>query len=96
MAAGRASARWWSTALSFPGIVEPFSTEVLFGERVGVLGRNGTGKSHFLAHLAGQSVAHDGDGVLGARVVPGHFCQTHDRPDLDGRAAPSRSSWMPV
>ena len=71
--------------LSFPGIVAPFSTEVLFGERVGVLGRNGTGKSHFLAHLAGQSVAHDGDGVLGARVVPGHFCQTHDRPDLASR-----------
>ncbi len=71
--------------LSFPAIVAPFSTEVLFGERVGVLGRNGTGKSHFLAHLAGQSVADDGHGVLGARVVPGHFCQTHDRPDLASR-----------
>ena len=71
--------------LSFPGIVDPFSTEVVFGERVGVLGLNGTGKSHFLALLAGESVDHEGDGVLGARVVPGYFSQTHDRPDLAGR-----------
>jgi ATPase subunit of ABC transporter with duplicated ATPase domains len=71
--------------LSFPGVVEPFSTEVLFGERVAVLGRNGTGKSHFLAHLAGQSIEHDGRVTLGARVVPGHFCQTHGHPDLGSR-----------
>ncbi len=71
--------------LGFPGIVDPFSTEVLFGERVGVLGLNGTGKSHFLALLAGEPVEHEGSGVLGARVVPGYFSQTHDRPDLVGR-----------
>jgi ATPase subunit of ABC transporter with duplicated ATPase domains len=71
--------------LSFPGVVSPFSTEVLFGERVGVLGGNGTGKSHFLAHLAGKPVAHEGEGVLGARVVPGYFSQTHDRPELGWR-----------
>jgi ATPase subunit of ABC transporter with duplicated ATPase domains len=71
--------------LSFPGIVERFSTEVLFGERVAVLGLNGTGKSHFLALLAGDPVDHAGSGILGARVVPGYFSQTHDRPDLAGR-----------
>jgi ATPase subunit of ABC transporter with duplicated ATPase domains len=71
--------------LSFPGVVESFSTEVLFGERVAVLGRNGTGKSHFLALLAGRSVEHIGQVTLGARVVPGHFSQTHDRPDLASR-----------
>jgi ATPase subunit of ABC transporter with duplicated ATPase domains len=71
--------------LSFPGVVERSSTEVLFGERVAVLGLNGTGKSHFLALLAGEPVDHEGSGVLGARVVPGYFSQTHDRPDLAGR-----------
>ena len=71
--------------LGFPGIVDPFTTEVVFGERVGVLGLNGTGKSHFLALLVGESVEHEGSGVLGARVVPGYFSQTHDRPDLAGR-----------
>ncbi|MCA1843077.1 MAG: ATP-binding cassette domain-containing protein [Actinobacteria bacterium] len=71
--------------LSLAGLVQPFSTEVLFGERIGILGRNGTGKTHFLHLLAGRAIAHDGRAVLGARVVPGLFSQTHDRPDLAGR-----------
>ncbi len=71
--------------LAFPGIVDPFETEVLFGERVGVLGLNGTGKSHFLRLLAGDEVDHHGDWRLGARVVPGHFSQTHDHPELAER-----------
>ncbi|HZC26613.1 MAG TPA: ABC transporter ATP-binding protein, partial [Actinopolymorphaceae bacterium] len=29
--------------------------------------------------------AHEGTWKLGARVVPGHFSQTHERPDLVGR-----------
>jgi hypothetical protein len=32
--------------------MKPFSTEVWFGDRVGVLGSNGSGKSHFLRLLA--------------------------------------------
>lgn len=64
----------------------PWSTEVWFGDRVGVLGDNGTGKSHLLRLLAGdQTVAHEGRCDLGARVVPGHFSQTHDHPELVGR-----------
>lgn len=72
-------------ALSLTGLTQPFSTEVLFGERVGVLGLNGTGKSHFLRLLAGGDVGHEGTCALGARVVPGHFSQTHDHPELVGR-----------
>ena len=34
------------------GLMRPFSTEIWFGERVGVLGSNGSGKSHFLRLLA--------------------------------------------
>jgi ATPase subunit of ABC transporter with duplicated ATPase domains len=71
--------------LGFPGIVEPFDTEVIFNERVGVLGLNGTGKSHFLRLLAGGDVAHTGEARLGARVVPGHFSQTHEHPELIGK-----------
>ncbi len=70
--------------LAFPGLVEPFDTEVLFGERVGILGRNGTGKTHFLQLLAGLDVDHTGEAVLGARVVPGWFSQTHDRLAIGG------------
>jgi ATPase subunit of ABC transporter with duplicated ATPase domains len=71
--------------LSIAGLVDDFSTEVLFGERVGVLGLNGTGKSHFFRLLAGEAIDHAGEWRLGARVVPGYFSQTHEHPELEGR-----------
>ena len=71
--------------LSIPGLVEPFSTEILFGERVAVLGPNGTGKSHFIKLLGGEPISHEGEWKLGARVTPGLFSQLHERPDLVGK-----------
>jgi ATPase subunit of ABC transporter with duplicated ATPase domains len=71
--------------LALPGLVRPFHLEVVYGERIAVVGPNGTGKSHFLRLLAGQPVAHQGEWRLGARVVPGWFAQTHDTPQLEGR-----------
>jgi len=38
--------------LELSGLMKPFSTEIWFGDRVGVLGSNGSGKSHFLRLLA--------------------------------------------
>ncbi|MFF3321362.1 ATP-binding cassette domain-containing protein [Streptomyces sp. NPDC002889] len=73
------------TDLELTGLMKPFSLEVFYGERVAVLGSNGSGKSHFLRLLAGESVAHTGEWKLGARVVPGHFAQTHAHPELLGR-----------
>ncbi|MQA78256.1 MAG: ATP-binding cassette domain-containing protein [Streptosporangiales bacterium] len=88
--------------LALTGLTSPFDTEVRYGERVAVLGANGTGKSHFLRLLAGwadidgtarpDAVAHTGAWKLGARVVPGHFAQTHERPDLVGRT-PAEVLW---
>jgi ATPase subunit of ABC transporter with duplicated ATPase domains len=71
--------------LELTGLMRPFDMEVWFGERVAVLGSNGSGKSHFLRLLAGDPVAHEGVARLGARVQPGMFAQTHARPDLAGR-----------
>ncbi|MEU7485553.1 ATP-binding cassette domain-containing protein [Streptomyces sp. NPDC042319] len=71
--------------LELTGLMKPFSLEVFYGERVAVLGSNGSGKSHFLRLLAGDDVAHTGAWKLGARVVPGHFAQTHAHPELEGR-----------
>ncbi|WP_107408098.1 MULTISPECIES: ABC-F family ATP-binding cassette domain-containing protein [unclassified Streptomyces] len=72
--------------LELTGLMKPFDLEVFYGERVAVLGSNGSGKSHFLRLLAGDpSVAHTGMWKLGARVVPGHFAQTHAHPGLEGR-----------
>src|SRR5882757_10854449 len=45
--------------LELTGLMKPFSLEIFYGERVAVLGSNGSGKSHFLRLLAGDdSVAH--------------------------------------
>ncbi|WNI17297.1 ABC-F family ATP-binding cassette domain-containing protein [Actinacidiphila sp. ITFR-21] len=72
--------------LELTGLMRPFDLEVFYGERVAVLGSNGSGKSHFLRLLAGDpSVAHTGTYKLGARVVVGHFAQTHAHPELMGR-----------
>ena len=70
--------------LSIPGLVLPFDLEVSFGERIALLGNNGTGKSHLLRLFAGEEIAHEGRLVLGARVTPGHFKQTHEHPELRG------------
>jgi ATPase subunit of ABC transporter with duplicated ATPase domains len=72
--------------LELTGLMKPFDLEVFYGERVAVLGSNGSGKSHFLRLLAGGDVAHSGSWKLGARVVAGHFAQTHAHPELFGRA----------
>ncbi|MFJ9414748.1 ABC-F family ATP-binding cassette domain-containing protein [Streptomyces sp. NPDC101227] len=74
--------------LELTGLMKPFSLEIFYGERVAVLGSNGSGKSHFLRLLAGDPenpVPHTGAWKLGARVVPGHFAQTHAHPELLGR-----------
>jgi ATPase subunit of ABC transporter with duplicated ATPase domains len=88
--------------LELENLTYPFDVEIWYGDRVAVLGANGTGKSHFLRLLARggtdpdpaavppdadrlAAVVASGNARLGARVVPGHFSQTHDRPDLVGR-----------
>ena len=83
--------------LELTGLMRPFDAEIWYGERVAVLGANGSGKSHFLRLLMSvaddlprgaipaEPVAHSGVARLGARVSPGLFAQTHARPDLAGR-----------
>jgi ATPase subunit of ABC transporter with duplicated ATPase domains len=73
------------SSLTLTGLMRPFDLEIYYGDRVGILGANGAGKSHFLRLLGGADVAHDGSWRLGARVVPGLFAQTHAHPDWVGR-----------
>ena len=67
--------------LELTDLMQPFDAEIFFGERVGVLGANGAGKSHFLRLLGGEDVRHTGTWRLGARVVAGLFAQTHVHPE---------------
>jgi len=87
--------------LELTGLMRPFDLEVWYGDRVAVLGSNGSGKSHFLRLLAAggsdpdiehrpvgvppEPVPHRGVARLGARVRPGWFLQTHEHPELRGR-----------
>lgn len=71
--------------LELTGLTDPFDLEVRQGERVGVLGANGTGKSCLLRLLSGEAVEHRGSFELGARVEARMFHQTDDVPEFRGR-----------
>jgi ATPase subunit of ABC transporter with duplicated ATPase domains len=67
------------------GLVWPFSDEIHFGERVGVIGPNGGGKTHLMRLLAGESEPDDGEVVVGNRVSTGFFTQLNVRDEFAGR-----------
>src|SRR5438270_13607483 len=72
-------------AVGIEGLVAPFSEEVRFGERIGVIGPNGSGKSALLGVLAGSRVADSGELRIGPRVSAGVFTQLQVREDFAGR-----------
>jgi len=72
--------------LTLENLTEPFSIEIFYQDRVAILGKNGSGKSHFLRRLSGdESVRYTGTFKLGARVIPGFFAQTHAHPEFVGK-----------
>lgn len=63
---------------SFPEkkILEDFSYVFRKGERIGILGKNGTGKSTFLNLITGKQRADSGSIEVGETIVYGYYTQT--------------------
>ena len=73
--------------LTLEGLTQEFNFEVFFGDRIAVLGKNGTGKSHFLRLISGDStVKYSGNYKIGARVEIGYFAQTHSHPEFESQS----------
>ncbi len=72
-------------SLGIAELVSPFSDEVHFGERVGMIGPNGSGKSELMKVLAVEREPDAGELVIGPRVSTGFFTQLQSRGDLAGR-----------
>jgi ATPase subunit of ABC transporter with duplicated ATPase domains len=64
------------------GLIRPFSDEIHFGERVAVIGPNGSGKTHLMRLLAGEREPDGGRVTTGPRVSTGYFTQLNARDDL--------------
>jgi ATPase subunit of ABC transporter with duplicated ATPase domains len=72
--------------VEIPGLVSPFEEEIRQGDRVGLIGPNGTGKTRLMRALAGDTdTDHRGELRTGARVQPGYFAQVTETPELAGR-----------
>jgi ATPase subunit of ABC transporter with duplicated ATPase domains len=71
-------------SIAIDDLVAPFSDEIHFGERVGVIGPNGSGKTQLLRVLSGRRDADSGELVVGPRVSTGFFTQLQRRDDLSG------------
>lgn len=77
------------TDLELTGLMRPFDAEVWFGERVAVLGSNGSGKSHFLRLLAAGGTDPDPSaGHLASADVAGAPVPHTGTAKLGARVAP--------
>ena len=72
-------------AVAIGELFMPFSDEVHFGERLGLIGPNGTGKTHLLNALNGKAEGLVGNITFGPRTSVGMFNQVNDRPEFHGR-----------
>jgi len=71
--------------VSIDGLFEPFTEEIYHGERIGLIGPNGTGKTHLLKVLSSEREPETGKIAFGPRTSVGVFTQVNNRPDFLGR-----------
>lgn len=64
--------------VTFKRVIENFSAEIFRGEKVGLIGRNGVGKSTLLKIIVGELKADGGTIKIGNRVKVGYLSQGHE------------------
>ena len=69
--------------LNFKNIIKNFSLEIVKGEKVGLIGRNGVGKSTLLKLIVGEIKADSGEIKIGNRVKIGYLSQGHEELNLN-------------
>jgi ATPase subunit of ABC transporter with duplicated ATPase domains len=81
---GKDSARKVLTAkdLAIKGLIQPFSEEIYFGERIALIGPNGGGKTSLIQVFSGGQDPDHGTVVIGPRVSLGVFTQMNYRTDF--------------
>ena len=62
----------------FKTVIKNFSAEIFKGEKVGLIGRNGVGKSTLLKIIVGDLKADSGEIKIGNRVKIGYLSQGHE------------------
>ena len=78
-------------------VIENFSDRLLAGERVGVIGPNGVGKTTLLRILTGEEFPKSGSIVLGENTRIGYFDQDREiDPTLSVERAVSKTDWVSV
>lgn len=64
--------------INFKGIIKNFDLEIFKGEKIGLIGRNGVGKSTLLKIIVGDLKADSGEIKIGNRVKIGYLSQGHE------------------
>ena len=64
--------------VNFRNVIKNFSAEIFRGEKIGLIGRNGVGKSTLLKIIVGELKADSGEIKIGNRVKVGYLSQGHE------------------
>ena len=64
-------------------VIKDFSTTVMRGDRIGIVGANGAGKSTLLKILLGKLTAQEGAVKLGSKLEVAYFDQLREHLDMD-------------
>ncbi|MBR6012872.1 MAG: ABC-F family ATP-binding cassette domain-containing protein [Selenomonadaceae bacterium] len=64
--------------INFKNVIKNFSAEILKGEKIGLIGKNGVGKSTLLKIIVGELKSDSGEIKIGNRVKIGYLSQGHE------------------